>query len=69
MATKWIAINKRTGMHYGPFSQEYKDSMLASVETKFVYIWKEDTTGKMVEPTDEMKTAVKPAKKYNLAED
>lgn len=43
--------------------------MLASVETKFVFIWKEDTTGKMVEPTDEMKTAVKPAKKYNLAED
>jgi hypothetical protein len=66
---KWIAINKATGMHYGPFTDAYKQAMLSKTETRHIYFWKEDTTGKMVAPTDEMKASVKAAKKYNLAED
>jgi hypothetical protein len=64
---RWIAINKLTGVEYGPFNDAYKGALLAATETRHVYNWKEVTTN-MVAPTEEMKLTVKAAKKNNLAE-
>lgn len=53
-------------MHYGPFSDAYKQAMLSSTETRHIYFWKEQVQA--VAPTDEMKQSIKAAKKYNLAD-
>lgn len=60
----WWAINKVTGVRYGPYSDDYKAALTRSVYSRRCYDW-EPVPEQGAEPPVVISQAVKPAQAKN----